>query len=113
MQMEFLGTIEPENGAAADGREWIALIDAHASLSPAQPRPGINAVTKEPLLYQPTPDYAQITVDGTAIGAIHWAMDDSRRLVLWSLPTTRIPVIDIAQEVAASLGWKLLLSEDC
>lgn len=111
VEMELIGTIEPDNGATADRNEWIALIEAHSCLSLGKPRQGINPFTKEPFIYKPAPDYAQITVDGTKVGAIHWAMDESRRLVLWSLPTARIQVIDIAQEVAATLGWRLLPSK--
>jgi hypothetical protein len=111
MDMELLGTIEPGDGAAADRKEWNAVIAAHSFLSPGQPQQGVNPFTREPLTYKPAPDYALIIVDGAKVGAIHWAMDDSRRLVLWSIPTARIQVIDTAQDVASRLGWHLLLSK--
>jgi hypothetical protein len=111
VETELLGTIEPDNGAVAGRKEWIALIEAHPCLSPGQPRQGINPFTKEPVIYKPRADYAQVTVDGAKVGAIHWAMDESRRLILWSLPMARVQSIDIAQQVAARLGWRLHTSK--
>jgi hypothetical protein len=110
--MELLGTIEPNNGATVSKSEWIALIAVHPSLAQSAPRQGINPFTKEPVMYKPAPDSARVMADGAAVGAMHWAMDDSRRLVVWSLPTTREHVMGIARDVASDLGWRFLPNAD-
>jgi hypothetical protein len=110
--MEFIGTIEPDAGAALHHNGWIALICAHPSLAPVQTRQGINPFTKEPYVYQPPTDYAHILLDGKEVGAIHWTMDDSRRLVVWSMPGVKTRVIVIAQDVASKLGCRFLHGTD-
>ena len=101
--MELLATIEPDAGAAAHLDEWIALVGTHSSLAPVQPRQSINPITKEAHVYKAARGYAGVLLDGTIMGAIHWAMDDSHRLVVWSSPTARTHVIVIAREWP--LGW--------
>jgi len=104
LDKKFIGTIEPDSGATFDRNGWIALIGAHSSLAAAQTRQGINPFTKEPHVYRPAPDYAGVLRDGAEVGAIHWAMDDSRRLAVWSMPGAEAQVIVVAQDVASRLG---------
>ena len=110
--MELLGTIEPGHGASADQHEWIVLIGAHALLAPAAPKQGVNPFTKQPLLFKSGPDYASVLLDGSKVGAIHWAMDGSHRLVVWSLAAARTPVADVARDVASRLRWCFSLGTD-
>jgi len=104
--MELLGTIEPAAGDAMHRDGWIALIDAHPSLAPVQPRQGINPFTKLPHIYQAAPDSAIVLLDDAKEGAIHWAMDDSHRLLVWSMPNSRARVVAVAQDVASILGGR-------
>jgi hypothetical protein len=110
--MQLLGTIEPGHGAMAGRGEWILLIGVHSSLAPGSPHQGINPFTMQPHLFKPAPDYARVLLDGTEVGAIHWAMDGSHRLVVWSVTAARSYVTDIAQDVASRLGWRLALGAD-
>lgn len=104
--------IEPDHGASADQGEWIMLIGAHASLAPGAAQQGISPFTKQPHLFKPAPDYTHVMLDGTKVGAIHWAMDGSRRLVVWSVEVARTHVADVAQDVASRLGWRFSLVTD-
>ena len=76
------------------------------------PRPGLDPFVREPMLYKPAPEAATVMSDGAAVGAMHWAMDDSRRLVVWSRPTSRGHVMGVARDVAADLGWRILSNTD-
>jgi hypothetical protein len=112
LDMQFLGTIAPDDGSSADQGEWIMLIGAHSSLAMAPAQQGINPFTKQSHLFKPAPDYASVLLDGTKVGAIHWAIDGSNRLVVWSVPTAKTHVIDIAQDVASRLSWCFALGID-
>lgn len=87
--MEFIGTIEPGAAAAIAKAEWIQVIEAHPHLSLAPVKNGVNPFSRKPTLYQPNPTAAQVVIDGSQIGSMHWAMDDSRRLVVWSITGLR------------------------
>jgi hypothetical protein len=112
MDMQFLGTIEPGPGAAADPDEWIMLIGAHSSLALVSPQHGINPFTKQPHLFKPAADYANVVLDGAEVGAIHWAEDGSHRLVVWSVAAAKTQVTEIARDVASKLGRRFVLGED-
>lgn len=105
MATDLLGTIEPGLDSAAGKDEWIALIGVHSALALYEPKQGINPFTKAPMLFKPHPDTARVVVEGTQVGSIHWAMDDSRRLVVWAEPAAKAGVVAIANEVASRLGW--------
>jgi len=100
-----LGTIEPSIGSTAGRPEWIQVIGAHPHLSHVADKQGINPMTKGPMFYKAPPDCAHVLVDGVGVGMIHWAMDDSRRLVVWSDTGAEIQVALVAEHVAAQLGW--------
>lgn len=112
MTRELIGTIEPETGSLAGKNEWIALIGVHYALSVYEPKHGINPFTKTPILFRPHPDTARVVVDGTQVGSIHWAMDDSRRLVVWAETAAIARVTDVANDVAVKLGWQFIARED-
>jgi hypothetical protein len=84
VEMELLGTIVTKQWCRGSPERMDCTIAAHSSLEPAQPRQGINPFTKEPHMYEPAPDYARVMIDGTNVGAIHWAMDDSHLLRKWA-----------------------------
>jgi len=109
---ELVGTIEPESGSSAGKDEWIALIAAHSALAQVAPKQGTNPFSREPMVFTPRPDAAIVVVDGTKIGAIHWAMDDSRQLIVWSEAETKIRVVAIASDVASRLGWRFVAREE-
>ena len=112
LDMQLLGTIEPDDAPLADPGEWIALIGKHTSLAAALPKQGINPFSKQPYLFKPTQDYAGVLFDGDKVGAIHWAMDGSHRLIVWSEPAARVHVTEIAQDVASQLGWRFVAGTD-
>jgi hypothetical protein len=112
VDMELSGTIEPNHGASANQLEWIVLIGAHSSLAPGVPKPGVNPFSKQPILYKAAPDYARVLLDGRKVGAIHWAMDGSDRLVVWSLAAARTHVTEVAQDVASRLGWRFVIGAE-
>lgn len=105
MTSEFVGTIEPDTGSLAGKNEWIALIGVHSALALYEPKQGINPFTKAPISFKPHPDTARVVVDGVQVGSIHWAMDDSRRLVVRAERAAIARVIAIANDVASRLGW--------
>lgn len=84
------------------------MIEAHPQLSPAPVKNGVNPFSRKPTLYQPNQTAAQVLIDGRHIGSIHWAMDDSRRLVVWSTTGAEEKVEGVATDVAARLGWRFV-----
>ncbi len=52
----------------------------------------------------PDPTTAQVIIDGGQVGSIHWAMDDSRRLVVWASAGAEEKVRSVATDVASRLG---------
>jgi len=112
MTTELVGTIEPEPGSLAGNDEWIALISAHSALASVAPKQGTNPFSRKPMVYSPSPDAATVVVDGTTIGAIHWAMNDSRQLIVWSEPEAKNRLVVIASDVASRLGWRFVAREE-
>ena len=112
MTAELVGTIEPESGSSAGKDEWIALIAVHPALARGAPKQGTNPFSREPMVFSPSPEAAIVVVDGTQIGAIHWAMNDSRQLIVWSEAEARNRVIAIASDVASRLGWRFVAREE-
>jgi hypothetical protein len=106
--MELIGTVEPEAGVTNGKAAWIRVIEAHPQLSSVPPREGINPFSTAPHLYRADPTTARVMIEGTQIGSIHWAMDDSRRLVVWSIAGAEEKIRGVASDVAARLGWKLI-----
>ena len=107
--MELLGTIEPASADWATGKaEWIRLIEAHPRLTKVAPKQGVNPFTKSPLEYRPSPDVALIVSSSSDVGMIHWAMDQSRHLVVWSTAGAEGEVRNVADDVATRLGWKFV-----
>jgi hypothetical protein len=112
--VELIGTIEPDAGVATGRAEWLQAIEAHPQLSrgSAKAKAGINPFTGEPMLYRPHPnaDATSVMIDDSKVGSIHWAMDDSRFLVVWSKAGADEKVIGVAMDVAARLGWHFVRS---
>jgi hypothetical protein len=109
--MELLGTIEPGADLATGRPEWIHLIDVHPQLSKVPPREGINPFTGDPHLYKARPDTARVLMELKQVGSIHWAMDESRRLVVWADTGFEEMVRNVAQDVASKLGWRFVASK--
>jgi hypothetical protein len=106
--MESLGIIVPDGDRTSGRPEWIGLIDVHPQLSCPPAKVGINPFTRAPLTFKAGSDYARVLLSGGQIGAIHWAMDDSRCLVVWSEPGSEASVRDVAEEIAKQLGWRFV-----
>lgn len=106
--MVFLGTIEPDSNLATGKPEWMRLIDTHPQLSRAPAVEGINPFTRGPHLFKADPYAARVRVESRQVGSIHWAMDDSRRLVVWADPGSEENVRNVAEEVASKLGWRFV-----
>jgi hypothetical protein len=108
--MDLLGTIEPTVGTSAGRSEWLNLVGAHPSLAPFTPRQGINPFTKEPMQYKAAADTARVLVEGSQVGCIGWAEDNSQVLVAWSDTGAEAQVSAVAADVAARLGWQFVPS---
>ncbi len=106
--MELLGTIEPGDDPATGKPQWAELIVAHTQLSCGSAKMGINPFTKRPMEFNPNPYHSEVRIEGRKIGAIHCAMDDSRRLIVWSEVGSEIPVRIVAEDVASRLGWQFV-----
>ena len=106
--VELIGTIEPGATAAFGNAEWIRVIEAHPQLSPMPDKRGVNPFLRKPTQYQSNRTTAQVVIDGSQIGSIHWAMDDSRLLVVWSNTGTEEKVEGVAMDVAGRLGWRFV-----
>ena len=106
--MELLGTIEPGAEHTSGKAEWMGLIQAHPQLSSPPAKQGTNPFTRKPISFQPDPTAAQVMSEGHQIGSIHWAMDDSRRLVVWSNAGAEEKVESVAADVASRLGWQFV-----
>ena len=104
--MTSLGTIERDHSSATGRTEWIHLIDSHPQLSQVADKQGINPFTKGAMEYKAARDCAHVLVEGIEIGMIHWAMDDSQRLVVWSAAGAEAQVAAVAENVASRLGWR-------
>jgi len=107
--VELIGTIEPDAAVATRKAEWIHVIKTHPQLSAVEAKKGVSPFSKKPQLYQPSPTTAQVIIDGSQWGLIHWAMDDSRRLVVWPSAGAEEKVRGVATDVAARLGWHFRL----
>jgi hypothetical protein len=108
--MDLLGTIEPTAGTSAGGSEWLTLIGVHPSLARIPPRQGVDPFTREPMQYRAAPDAAHVLVEGSKVGCIGWAEDDSQVLVAWSDVGAEAQVSAIVADVAARLGWQFVPS---
>jgi hypothetical protein len=100
--VDLVGTIEPDVGLATDKAEWMRVIEVHPQLSPVPSKKGSNPFSGKPNSYRPDPTTAQVIIDGGQVGSIHWAMDDSRRLVVWSSTGAEVKVTSVATDVASS-----------
>jgi hypothetical protein len=99
--VEPLGTIEPGADLASGKPEWIRLSNAHPQLSPVPAREGVNPFSRDPHLYEARPDTARVLLELRQVGLIHWAMDDSRRLIVWADTGSEEKVGNVAQDVAS------------
>ena len=108
--MVLLGTVEPNADAAGDRSDWIRLIEGHPQLSSVPQDVQItNPFTRRPELPTPNPDAADVLKEAKQIGSIYWAMDGSRSLVVTSHPGCEGQVREVAEDVAARLGWRLVI----
>jgi hypothetical protein len=108
--MNMLGTIEPNDGAVADRLEWIRLIDSHPDLGRSSDVSGINPFTKRPTIFKANPDAAHMRGKSSVVGSIHWAMDGSRQLIVWSEVGAELEVQRVAIDIATRLGWNFVTS---
>ncbi len=106
--MGLIGTIEPGVDVATGKPDWIRLIDTHPQLSSAPTQTGVNPFTRAPTVFKPRPDSARVVLEEGPIGQIYWALDDSRRLVVAAEAGFEDRVANIAQNVAARLGWRFV-----
>lgn len=109
--MVLVGRVEPSSDAVGGRPDWISIIQGHPQLSPIAPVEGINTFTQEPILYRARPDTAQVWNEGKRVVLIHWAADDSRRLVVWSDPGYEDQIRKVAEDVAGRLGWQLVRAD--
>jgi hypothetical protein len=103
--VERVGTIEPGSDSKTGRSEWLRLIGTHPQLSQVPPRQGVNPFSRGGSLYEAAPDAARVIENADDVGLIHWGMDDSRCLVVWSSAGSEAAVKRIAEDIAAQLEW--------
>jgi len=89
---------------------WIALIDAHPNLARPQgvrvvPNPFKPGTSME--VRRGAPDCAKVTVDGSEVGSMTWAEDDSDLINVWG--DSSFPCA-VAVDVASRLGGRFIVA---
>jgi hypothetical protein len=99
-------TIRPLPGAATfDHDAWCQFIDARDDLRRPGPKMGINPFTKQPKQIKPTPDVAEIVVEGVVVGRASWSMSEEP-LINIEVEETELPRVG---EWARLLGGEVCL----
>jgi hypothetical protein len=102
--MDFIGEILVKPDSSGFTRQqWRDLIRIHPNLVAPRPREGINPFTKEPIIFPPRLDVAQVVVDGKTVGTMSWAEDDSTLINVYGEAEAVVPA---AYDVAKSLGGR-------
>src|SRR3954447_1777579 len=110
MGFDIIGEIVREpDPPGIDNRRWIDLIREHPNLVPPEPREAISPFTKKRMTIKPLPDVARVIIDGGALGAMSWSMDESNLIYVFGEPESVIP---LAQEIARSLGGRFRATTD-
>jgi hypothetical protein len=65
------------------------------------PRQGINPFTREPMILRPTPDVAEVVVDGILMGDVSWSMSEDEPQVNVRVERSAMPLV---LQWAAELG---------
>jgi hypothetical protein len=110
--VKILGMIEPNADLATGKPQWIRLIAGHPQLSPVAAQDGVNPFTRGPLVFTAKPDTARVLLEHRQIGLIHWAMDESRHLIVWADIGSEEKVRKVAEDVASRLGWRFVANSD-
>ena len=98
--MKIEGSIKPAGGTTFDKAAWCELIDRRSELRRPAPREGINPFTKEPHVYRPPYDAAEVLLNGNVIGDASWSQSEEP-FVYVSVEPAGLPLV---QEWAAKLG---------
>ena len=99
--MRIEGAIRPTGTHSGFGREaWLRLVGDRREFRPPRPRVTRNAFDGEEVTLRPTPDAAEVLLDGRVVGEVHWSMSEEP-LVVVSVEPAAIPLV---HEWAAALG---------
>jgi len=103
--MSLIGQIVSANvDQGIDEEKWIALIEAHPSLTTVPQRKGINPFTGKQAQFKAPITSALVCLEGVEIGSIHWATDGSPILIVEAKDGAETSVARLAKEIAAKLG---------
>lgn len=99
--MRVEGAIVPAGEGSRVNRDaWCRLIDSCPELRRPQPRQAINPFTREPMVVWPSDDFAQVVIEGIAVGDVYWSMSD-QPLINVSIERSALPLV---LQWAAELG---------
>jgi hypothetical protein len=99
--MRVEGAIQPSgNGSRVNREAWCQLVARRPEFRRPAPRQGINPFTREPMILRPTPDVAEVVVDGISVGNVGWSMSEDVPQVNVSVERSAMPlVLEWAQEL--------------
>jgi hypothetical protein len=106
-----VGQIESTSGQPTlDIDSWIAMIDLHPRLQRAEDRPGVNPFTKKPTMFRASPTSGIVKFEEKRAGNIYPAEDGTPVLIVDAEEGCEAAVLGVAEEVAASLGYRFARS---
>jgi hypothetical protein len=91
-----------------DRRQWMELINTHASLSSVPPAKGINPFTRQPDEFKAPGTTARVLIGGAGVGIIECAADDSGRLDVHADEGSVADVMSVAEDLATRLGARFV-----
>ena len=105
--MQIEGAIHPASDGAGFTREaWCHLLAARPEFRRHPPRKAQNPFSGGAMTARPTPDAAEVVVDGRAVGTVYWSMSEEP-LVNVSVEASALPLV---REWAAALGGEFRLT---
>jgi hypothetical protein len=92
--MRVEGAIQPDGDGSGLNREaWCQLVARRPEFRRPEPRQGINPFTREPMIVRPTPDAAEVVVDGVSVGDVGWSMSEDVPQVNVSVERSAVPLV--------------------
>ncbi|MDR3637850.1 MAG: hypothetical protein P4L84_28855 [Isosphaeraceae bacterium] len=112
--MRIEGAILPASDGSRVNREaWCRLIDGRPEFRRPQPRQAINPFTRGPMVIRPTPDIAEVVIDGVVVGNVYWSTCEDHPLVNVSAERSALTlVLQWAAELGGEFGEHRSLAEE-
>jgi hypothetical protein len=111
--MDYIGAIATRpDPPGVDRARWLELIERHPQLRPAPPIEGINPFTRQPMVVTPRPDTADVVAASHKLGTICWCEHEANELQVLGNPRNAEALVQVAREIAASLGASFFSREE-